>query len=96
MIPPVLSAQEEFLREQELRWEERNLALREKAGFINPKFQGGTVDDFALWVNSQVGYPMTGRASNESRMVIVEFTVMKDGSGNVHSIDAVLSDHRLN
>lgn len=79
--------QEEFLRDQELRWEERNLALREKAGFINPKFQGGTVDDFALWVNSQVGYPMTGRASNESRMVIVEFTVQRDGSvTDVHAV----------
>lgn len=79
--------QEEFLRDQELRWEERNLALREKAGFINPKFQGGTVDDFALWVNSQVVYPMAGRTPNESRMVIVEFTVLKDGSvTDVHAV----------
>lgn len=88
--------QEDFLREQEIRWEERNIALREKAGLVNPKFQGGDVDDFALWVNSQVVYPMTGRASQESRMVIVEFVVMKDGSvSDVHAIfgsDPVLNE----
>lgn len=88
--------QELFLREQELRWEERNLAMREKAGLISPKFQGGGVDDFALWVNSQVVYPVTGRASRDERMVIVEFTVCKDGSvSDVYAVfgtDAVLNE----
>ena len=91
--------QEEFLRDQEIRWEERNLALREKAGLVNPKFQGGDVDDFALWVNSQVVVPMTGRSSGDSRMVIVEFTVMKDGSvADVHAVfgsDPVLNEEAV-
>lgn len=91
--------QEEFLRDQEIRWEERNLALREKAGLVNPKFQGGHVDDFALWVNSQVVVPTTVRSSGDSRMVIVEFTVMKDGSvADVHAVfgsDPVLNEEAV-
>ena len=87
--------QEEFLKELEIRWEARNLMLREKAGFINPKFQGGGIDDFALWVNSQVEYPMSQRRDRESRTVIVEFTVLKDGSvSDVHAVFG--SDMELN
>lgn len=87
--------QEEFLRDQEIRWEERNLALREKAGLVSPKFHGGDIDDFALWVNSQVTYPVKGRESGDSRMVIVEFTVMKDGTvADVHAVFG--SDTMLN
>lgn len=88
--------QENFLREQEIRWERRNLELREKAGFITPKFQGGDVDDFTLWVNSQVSYPVAGRASRDSRLVVVEFTVNEDGSvSDVHAVfgsDKVLNE----
>jgi len=88
--------QEDFLKELELIWEERNLMIIRKAGLVNPKFQGGDVEDFALWVNSQIDYPLTGRASQESRMVIVEFTVLKDGSvANVHAVfgsDPVLNE----
>lgn len=88
-------SQENFLREQEIRWERRNIAIREKAGFVAPKFRGGDVDDFALWVNSQVSYPVTDRKYQDSRMVVVEFTVTKDGS--VTDIHAVFgSDKVLN
>lgn len=87
--------QEEFLKELELRWEARNLMLREKAGFINPRFQGGGIDDFTLWVNSQVEYPMSQRNLREDRTVIVEFTVGKDGSlSEIHAVFG--SDPELN
>lgn len=79
--------QEDFLRELELLWEERNAVLRESAGFAAPRFQGGDVDDFALWVNSQVEYPMSERSQNGERTVIVEFTVQKDGTvTDVHAV----------
>lgn len=74
--------QEDFLRELELRWEERNLRLIRGAGFITPRFQGGTVDDFALWVNSRVVVPDSFDPEDGSRTVLVEFTVMPDGTLN--------------
>lgn len=78
--------QEEFLKELELIWEERNIRLREKAGLISPKFQGGTVEDFALWVNSRVEYPESVSLRDGSRTVIVEFVVLKDGTvSDVHA-----------
>lgn len=79
--------QEEFLKELELIWEERNVRLREKAGLVSPKFQGGNVEDFALWVNSRVEYPESVSLRDGSRTVIVEFTVLKDGSvSDVHAV----------
>lgn len=87
--------QEEFLKELELLWEERNIHLREKAGMISPKFQSGGIDDFALWVNSQVKYPESVSLGDVSRTVIVEFTVMTDGSlADVHALFG--SDSALN
>jgi TonB family protein len=78
--------QEEFLKELELIWEERNIRMREKAGLISPKFQGGTVEDFALWVNSRVEYPESVSLNDGSRTVIVEFIVLKDGTvSDVHA-----------
>lgn len=87
--------QEEFLKELELRWEARNIMLREKAGFINPRFQGGGIDDFVLWVNSQVEYPQNRRDVSEDRTVIVEFTVEVDGTlSEIHAVFG--SDPELN
>ena len=87
---------EEFLKELELIWEERNLALARKAGLIAPKFQGGDIDDFALWVNSQVVYPIRDRADRNSRTVIVEFVVLRDGTvSEAHAVfgsDPVLNE----
>lgn len=87
---------EEFLKELELIWEERNMLLARKAGLVAPRFQGGDVDDFALWVNSQVVYPIRDRAERNSRTVIVEFTVLRDGSvADAHVIfgsDPVLNE----
>ena len=78
--------QEEFLKELELIWEERNIRMRERAGLISPKFQGGTVEDFALWVNSRVEYPESVSLNDGSRTVIVEFIVLKDGTvSDVHA-----------
>ena len=73
-------------------------ALR-KAGLVAPRFQGGDVDDFALWVNSQVVYPIRDRAERNSRTVIVEFTVLRDGSvADAHVIfgsDPVLNEQAV-
>lgn len=88
--------QETFLNDLENTWEERNLMLVRKAGLIAPKFQGGDIEDFALWVNSQVAYPVADRSGRESRTVIVEFIVLKDGTvSDAHAIfgsDPVLNE----
>ena len=87
--------QEEFLKELELIWEDRNIRLREMAGLASPKFQGGSIDDFALWVNSKVEYPESLNLNDGSRTVIVEFTVCADGTiSDVHAVFG--SDVRLN
>lgn len=79
--------QEDFLRDLELLWEERNLQIRESAGLVHPKFQGGGIDDFALWVNSRVEVPIAELAGGTSRTVLVEFTVNADGSlSEVHAV----------
>ena len=78
---------EDFLKELELAWEERNEILRQSTGFIHPKFQGGNAEDFAIWVNSQVEYPSSMRPGQNSRTVLVEFTVREDGYvDDVHAI----------
>ncbi len=88
--------QEAFLNELEMMWAERNLAIAKRAGLILPKFQGGGIEDFALWVDSQVVYPVSDRASTASKTVIVEFTVLRDGSvSDVHAVfgsDQLLND----
>ena len=87
---------EDFLKELELMWDERNMAIARRAGLVAPKFQGGGINDFALWVNSQIVYPIADRANRNSRVVIVEFVVLRDGSvADVHAIfgsDPVLND----
>ena len=87
---------EDFLKELELMWEERNMAIAKRAGLVAPKFKGGSVEDFRLWVNSQIVYPISDRASRNSRVVIVEFVVLRDGSvADVHAVfgsDPVLND----
>lgn len=89
-----------FLNDLENMWEERNLAIVRSLGLVHPKFQGGGIDDFALWVNSQVVYPVRDRADRTERTVIVEFTVLKDGSvTDVHAIfgsDPVLNEAAVN
>ena len=93
------SRHEEFLKELELIWEERNMLLARKAGLVAPLFQGGDIDDFALWVNSQVIYPIRDRAERNPRTVIVEFTVLRDGSvSDAHVIfgsDPVLNEQAV-
>lgn len=87
---------EDFLKELELMWEERNMAIAKRAGLVAPKFKGGGIEDFRLWVNSQIVYPIADRASRNSRVVIVEFVVLRDGTvADIHAIfgsDPVLND----
>ena len=81
------SRQEEFLKALEIRQEARNLMLIESMGFVTPRFQGGSLDDFTLWVNSQVEIPDTFDPTRGSRAVLVEFTVMPDGTlADIHAI----------
>ncbi len=50
-------------------------------------FQGGTIDDFALWVDSQVDIPSSFSSSSISRVVLVEFMVTETGSvADVHAV----------
>jgi TonB family protein len=85
-----------FLNDLENMWEERNLAIVRSLGLVHPKFQGAGVDDFALWVNSQVVYPEGDRADRSERTVIVEFVVLKDGTvSDAHAVfgsDPVLNE----
>ena len=85
-----------FLNDLENMWEERNLAIVRSLGLIHPKFQGGGIEDFALWVNSQVVYPVRDRADRSERTVIVEFVVLKDGTvSDAHAVfgsDPVLNE----
>lgn len=79
--------QEEFVKELELQWEERNAIIRHSSGFQNPRFMGGSVDDFAIWVNSHLEYPSVGRNRQNPRTVLVEFTVNADGTlSDVHAV----------
>lgn len=79
--------QEEFLKSLEVAWEERNLRFIEDHGYITPKFQGGSVEDFTLWANSQVVVPESFRESTVSRTVLVEFIVLPDGTlAEIHAI----------
>ena len=75
------------MNEMEARWQNYHIGIKHTTGFIHPKFQGGDVNDFSLWVNSHVEYPPTVDLSNGARTVLVEFTVMEDGTvADVHTV----------
>ncbi len=79
--------QEEFLNELEENWQSYTMGIKQATGFIHPKFQGGSIDDFTLWVNSHVEYPSSVNLSGTSRTVLVEFTVLSDGSvSDIHTV----------
>ena len=79
--------QEEFLKSLEVAWEEKTLRFIEDHGYVTPRFQGGTVEDFTLWVNSQVVVPESFDPTRGSRTVLVEFTVLSDGSlADIHAV----------
>ena len=79
--------QEDFLKDLEIFWERRNLSIIENAGFVTPKFQGGSIEDFTLWVNSRVETPRSFDPERGSRTVLVEFVVQADGSvTDVHAV----------
>lgn len=88
--------QEVFLNDLENMWEERNFVIVRNLGLVHPKFRGGGIEDFALWVNSQVVYPQGENPRGQERTVIVQFTVLKDGSvSDVHAVfgsDPLLND----
>ena len=55
-------------------------SVLDESKIVNPTFGGGSIDDFALWVQAQVEYPRSFTRSNSlSRVVLVEFTVNAEG-----------------
>ncbi len=79
--------QEEFMKEMELAWQNVYIGIKHTTGFVHPKFKGGDVDDFTLWVNSHVDYPPTVDLRNSARTVLVEFTVNEEGEViDVHTV----------
>ncbi len=79
--------QEEFIKEMERDWQNNYIGIKHSFNFIHPKFQGGNVDDFTLWVNSHVDYPPTVDLREGSRTVLVEFTVTEEGTvTDVHTV----------
>ncbi len=75
------------MNEMEARWQNYHIGIKHTTGFIHPKFQGGDVNDFTLWVNSHVEYPEFANVSGTTRTVLVEFTVMEDGTvADVHTV----------
>lgn len=80
-----------FLKTLEVEWESKNAQLRRKVGMTNPEFQGGTLNDFTHWVNTQVDYGAVPEMGEGVRVVIVEFVVSRDGS--VKEVAAVFGSH---
>ena len=85
--------QEEFLKDMEIAWQNYRIGLKQSSGFIYPRFQGGGIDDFTLWVNSRIEVPADVVPSGTSRTVLVEFTVLTDGQ--VTDVHAVFGSHPL-
>ncbi len=78
--------QEEFMNEMERLWQNYHIGIKYTTGFTHPTFQGGDVDDFALWINSNVRYPREV-IRNSARTVLVEFTVSETGDViDVHAV----------
>ena len=87
------SRQEDFLKDMEIRWENRTLGIRQPAGFIHPTFQGGSIEDFAYWVNSRIECPAEVNLDQASRTVLVEFTVTSEG--DVTEVHAVFGSNNV-
>ena len=64
-----------------------------------PRFQGGDANDFSRWIAQHLNYPEIARENGVQGRVILEFTVMKDGSvGNLkvlRSVDPSLDKEAL-
>lgn len=77
--------QQNFLYDLRLYWETGgDMGM---TSLIKPKFLGGDVDDFRVWVNSQVSVPLTPSGNQLSGTVIVQFTVTKEGEvADVHVV----------
>ena len=74
----ILSSESLFAQRNNKRVKNEKHAVAGKV--VEPTFNGGTIDDFALWVNSQVVTPRSFATSGVSKVVIVEFAVTEDGS----------------
>ena len=74
----LLSSESLFAQRNNRRAKNENAAVAGKV--VNPTFNGGSIHDFALWVNSQVVTPRSFATSGISKVVLVEFVVTEDGS----------------
>ena len=87
------SQQERFLYDLRMYWETGG--DMEGGSLVKPKFLGGDLDDFAHWVNSQVGIVTTPSGATLTGTVIVQFTVSKEGVvTDVHAMHG--DEHLLN
>ena len=74
----MLSSESLFAQRNSRREKSEHNAVAGKV--VNPTFNGGSIHDFALWVNSQVELPRSFATSGISKVVLVEFVVTEDGS----------------
>ena len=44
-----------------------------------PSFNGGDVNEFAIWVNSKLNYPEVAKENGVQGRVVIQFTVNPDG-----------------
>ena len=78
LVVMLLSSESLFAQRNNRRVKNENTAVASKV--INPTFNGGSIHDFALWVNSQGVTPRSFATSGISKVVLVEFVVTEDGS----------------
>ena len=78
LVVMIFSSESLFAQRNNRRSKNENAAVAGKV--VNPTFNGGSIHDFALWVNSQVVTPRSFATSGLSKVVLVEFVVTEDGS----------------
>lgn len=69
--------QEKFLEVLKIKWTEKQ--DRFMLDVTMPTFRGGDLEDFALWVNSQIHYPTSARVHQVQGIVLAQFVVTSEG-----------------
>jgi TonB family protein len=78
LVMMLLSSESLCAQRNNRRNKNENAAVAGKV--VNPTFNGGSIHDFALWVNSQIVTPRSFATSGVAKIVLVEFVVTEDGS----------------
>lgn len=69
--------QKKFLEVAKIKYSEKRKRLM--LDIVMPTFLGGDIEDFSLWVESQVRYPASARVHQLQGVVIAQFVVTKEG-----------------